>query len=671
MRAAHSAQGHDGPVTPLAAELRSGAQFVADLHARGVLQEVGERLHVVRKAGFEAVDGLLFLLYFFAARPALGGLRGFYEMHQDVREALGRLGGRDQLMSAASLSRLLSAVDADSASAFSRWLLLHGAGALPLLQEPHVQSTDALGAAWHVFDYDPSREAYRERAPVDDAEHPPARRLTAQLAAPGRGGRARGEVVMTQGLVQHAGSGLWLGLSLAPGNGDRRGQHEAAVRAVAETCDALEHPRSHALLRCDGEFGGVPSMATAAAANIAFLTRSSSYQLLDAPEIRQALLRETWTRVPDSKTGPVRYAADLGHVLISGANHTLQADGSPYEPMWVRLVVSRYASPDTAEKKGVGKQVGNNVYELFMMSGLTATAWPAHEVVAAYYGRIGQENRFAQADAELGIDARLSWSLGGLTFAVMCGLFVWNLRIVRGHQLAPLPVRAAPKPFAPVEIGSAPDDLPPLPEATPAATPGAAPAERSVEAALRLAASDAGVRKAFVKRGWRFAAENATLTRGHDERLVLSKVQVDHQSAVLRFRTRDQRYVSISVALSLGREVGELLPDRFPSRRSGPDATAGGVHRPPESGPPIYQPEDALFAPAKARKLAVEECRRRAAQIRVPPAPARSAPHPTLRTRPRGSALSRLTWAERLERHAERGAHATLEYLVGGRRQGL
>jgi hypothetical protein len=59
-------------------------------------------------------------------------------------------------------------------------------------------------------------------------------------------------------------------------------------------------------------------MATAAAANIAFLTRSSSYQLLDAPEIRQALLRETWTRVSDSKTGPVRYAADLTHLDTEG-----------------------------------------------------------------------------------------------------------------------------------------------------------------------------------------------------------------------------------------------------------------------------------------------------------------------------------------------------------------
>jgi len=152
--------------------------------------------------------------------------------------------------------------------------------------------------------------------------------------------------------------------------------------------------------------------------------------------------------------------------------------------------------------------------------------------------------------------------------------------------------------------------------------------------------------------------------------LVLSKVQVDHQSAVLRFRTRDQRYVSISVAHSLGRGVRDLLPDRLPSRRIGPDATAGGVHRPLESGTPTCQPEDALFAPAKARKLAMEEGRKRAAQIRVPPAPARSPPHPTLRTRPRGSGLARLTWVERLERHAERGVHATLGYLAGQNRQG-
>lgn len=653
-----------GLVAVLPADLRGGAQFVADLHDRGVLRDMAARFRVVRKAGFEPVDALIFLVYFFAARPAIGGLRGFDEMYRDMREVLARIGGRDQMITAASLSRLLGAVEPEVASTFSRWLLLHGANALPLLREPHVQSVDALGEHWHVVDYDPSREAYRERAPVEDAAHPPVRRRTVGLAAPGRAGRARGEVVMTQGLVQHAGSGLWLGVSLAPGNGDRRGQHRAAVDAVAEMCDALEHPRNRALLRCDGEFGGMPAISAAVSAGIAYLTRSASYQLLDTPEISRLLHTSTWRRVPDAGSGPVRYAADLGDVLISAANHTVKEDGSAYEPMWVRLVVSRYASASTgAEDQGAGKRIGKHVYELFVASGLTVTAWPAHDVVATFYGRIGQENRFAQADAELGVDRTHSWKLGGLTFALTCGLLVWNLRVVRGYELAPFPPREGPKPVTPAEVGPPPDGLPAPAPPAPAAPPPAPSVERSVKAAVRVAVADEVVRKALVKRGWRVDPESAAVTRAGGEVLVLSKVQVDHQSAVLRFRTPAQRYVSISVALAVGRQVHDLLPDRLPSRRCGPDPAAQGVHRPPEPAEPRFQPEHALFAPADARRLARREAARQPMQIRWQPAPPRPPPHPTLRRRPRESALARLTWEERLERHAERGPHASLEWV--------
>src|SRR5262245_43664333 len=107
-----------GQVTVLPAELRGGAQFVAGLPARGVLTDMAARCRVVRKAGFEPVDALIFLVYFFVARPPIGGLRGFDEVYRELREVLARVGGRDQLITAASLSRLLAAVDPDAASTF-------------------------------------------------------------------------------------------------------------------------------------------------------------------------------------------------------------------------------------------------------------------------------------------------------------------------------------------------------------------------------------------------------------------------------------------------------------------------------------------------------------------------------------------------------------------------
>lgn len=650
------------PEVELPRELRGGAEAVSNLYARGVLTELSKRLRVVRKCGaIESVDTLIFLVFFFFARPALGGLRGFSEMYPELGEALGRLGGRESLTTSSSVSRFLKATDSTSVSAVSRWLLLHGAGALPLLREPHVQHADATGSRWHLFDYDPSREGYRERAPVDDAERPPMGRRSAAIAAPGHTGRARGEVVMTQGFVQHAGSALWLGVSLAPGNGDRRKQFQYALDAVTETCDALSHPPARALLRCDGEFGGMPSVDAASAAGVAFLTRSAAYHFLDTPDIRRRCALAVWTRVPDSGSGPVRYAADLGEVLISAANHTVRDDGTSYEPKWVRLIASYYVADEgRSGKAGVGRRIGRHVYELFMSIGLDATAWPAHEVVGLYYGRIGQENRFAQADRELGLDARYSWSEGGLAFVLLCGLLTWNIRLTRGHELAPaLPKRETQPAFLPPEVGPAPDDL--IPPPSPQATEGE-DLERSEEAALRVVLGDPTARAAFRSRHWQFDHQTATLTTRDGSPLVLCKVQRDHQRSVLRFRRPDNnRYLSVSVSLELGKMANERLPDRRPSRAAQPDPTMFGILRVLVPSMPTYQPEEPNYAPAAARRITDAYFMRTAVHVVLPPMDEPPPRHPTLKHRPRGQSLGRLTWAERLAKGAERGPHARLE----------
>ena len=77
---------------------------------------------------------------------------------------------------------------------------------------------------------------------------------------------------------------------------------------------------------------------------------------------------------------------------------------------------------------------------------LEADAWPAPEVVAAYFGRAGQENRFAQEDRELGLDRILSYHLPGQELAVLVGLCLWNLRLARGFASAP------PQPAVPLAL---------------------------------------------------------------------------------------------------------------------------------------------------------------------------------------------------------------------------
>ena len=77
----------------------------------------------------------------------------------------------------------------------------------------------------------------------------------ARTRGPDRG-RKRGEVVLTQGMLIHQGSGVWRDATIGAGNGDTRGQLSSAVEAVAEACGALGHPVDRALVIADGDLGG-------------------------------------------------------------------------------------------------------------------------------------------------------------------------------------------------------------------------------------------------------------------------------------------------------------------------------------------------------------------------------------------------------------------------------
>jgi hypothetical protein len=73
---------------------------------------------------------------------------------------------------------------------------------------------------------------------------------------------------------------------------------------------------------------------------------------------------------------------------------------------------------------------------------LPASAWPAPEAVELYYGRCGQENRFAQEDRELGLDRIFSYHLPGQELASVVALFLWNWRTTLGFADNPPPERA-------------------------------------------------------------------------------------------------------------------------------------------------------------------------------------------------------------------------------------
>jgi len=170
------------------------------------------------------------------------------------------------------------------------------------------------------------------------------------------------------------------------------------------------------------------------------MTRLTRGEMFDQHEVLDTLRNGRWDMVPDSMSGPRRSALDLGTVTIRPGLDTRKADGTQYEPVDVRVVVSRF--PQTG-KATHGRVIDGWQYEMFVVDP-GADAFPAPEAVAMFFGRAGQENRFAQEDREAGLDRIFSYYLPGQEFATSIGLWVWNLRVVRGFELAPPP--APPRP---------------------------------------------------------------------------------------------------------------------------------------------------------------------------------------------------------------------------------
>lgn len=414
-----------------------GITLVLDLERRGQLEALTERARIRREGGYAGFDVVLFFVYYFASQLSKG-VRTYWE--DDARSFGGQLaavGGRKRLASPAALSRALSAVKFEDTRTLGPWLLREVAGIEGVMQHSAAMTWDALSQPWHVFDFDPTVHTLRQRAlPVGD-ELPKAIRRCVELA-PGYSGRKRGDTQLHRSTLQHTGSSAWLDLQAAPGNGDARAELGHALDVVAETVDALGAPRERALVRADGAFGHVPGITAARERGLPFLSRLTRPNLLDQPEVRQRLAEATWLYVPDSRSGPRRSAMDIGMVTLTAGQDTVRGDGSPYEPAEVRVVVSRYPC-DESSTRGRGRVIDGWRYELYIADGLAADAWPAHEVVAQYYGRTSEENRFHQEDRELGLDRIFSYHLPGQELVTLVGLFVWNLRVALGFELEPPP----------------------------------------------------------------------------------------------------------------------------------------------------------------------------------------------------------------------------------------
>ncbi len=417
--------------------------LILSLKARDLLDSVADEVRVRREGGYAGFDVFVFLLFYFAGRISKG-IRLFWE--DDARShatSLGAVAGRKRLASSSALSRALADAEFEHTRRFGPWLLRTAAGVGAVMRHPAAQTYDTTGQAWHTFDFDPTVHALRHRALPDGDDLPAPRRRSAASAAPGYSGRKRGDVQLRRSTLQHSGSAIWLDVQVAPGNGDNRAELARALDVAADVMDELDAPRSRGMFRADGAFGHVPGITAARKRQLAFLSRLTRPDLLDQPEVREHLTSATWTYVPDSGSGPRRSATDLGLVTLTAAAQVLQDDGSPFEPVTARVVVSRFP---TKKGRGRGRAIAGWRYELYVADGLEPDAWPAAEVVAEYYGRAAEENRFGQEDRELCLDRIFSYHLPGQELATLVALFVWNLRVGRGFELDPPPEVAPPQP---------------------------------------------------------------------------------------------------------------------------------------------------------------------------------------------------------------------------------
>lgn len=421
--------------------LLEGATLFLVLQQLGTLDRIAEQLQIRRQGGYCGFDAYLMLLLYVCAGPCLSIKDLWQERVRPHVAELAALAGRRSLPSPSSMTRLLQAVQFDTLRPIEGWLLSGLCNADPLLSHPAGMATDAQGDRWQIFDLDPTVVTLRQRALPADEDLPPPVRRAEHTGAPGYAGRKRGDIQYRQTTVQHAGARLWVHAQLSVGNGDGLLDCEAALDTVGQTLDRLGHPRERSMTRMDGAYGNVPWFAACIERQLPFVTRLNRPQLYEVPEILAQLREAVAYAVPDSRSGPRRAAIELGWREVLPGTKTRRPDGSPYASVTVRVVASLYPAEQPGKR---GRWIDGWQVELFATT-LPEPAWPAEQVVVAYFSRAGQENGFAQEDREMLLSRIASYHLPGQELAVVVGLSAWNLRVVGGFEQQ-LPLDTPPLP---------------------------------------------------------------------------------------------------------------------------------------------------------------------------------------------------------------------------------
>jgi hypothetical protein len=373
---------------------------------------------------YEVLDFLALLFGY-----ALSGertLQVFFDRLQPFALPFMALFERGEMPHRSTLSRFLAQVDSPCLEAL-RSLFLHASSTWGWTHETIGGLWDRSGQRYLVFDIDGTREAARQRKLPSGAELPLAQRRLDALCGPGYLGRRRGEVVRTRTTVLQMHTRQWLGSFGGRGNGDYRGELQAALQAVTTYLAAWELPVSSGIVRLDGQYGDSAVIAYIVATGVQIVVRKRGYRWLEHPLVQAALAHEPVATVTTRESQVTYEVFDLPHMLLE--------DGTAS----IRLVITRRAWK-RGEPIAVGKVLGEWVYEQFVTT-LSPERWLATDVLDLYQGRGAFEGTLADEDREGDPDRWCSLTACGQEFWQLVWQWVWNLRLAFSVGCAQAPLR--------------------------------------------------------------------------------------------------------------------------------------------------------------------------------------------------------------------------------------
>jgi len=402
------------------------------LKHQGVLSAIEEQVRFARRrfGHYEVIDFVAVLLGY-----AISGertLETFYERLQPFAKAFMALFGRKRLPHRSTLSRYLSALDQATVEAL-RTLFLKDLLARPLVKEEKPGGLwDREGTHALVFDVDGTRQAARQRALPCTPALPPEQRRLQEVCAPGYLGHKRGEVVRTRTTVLQAHTHQWVGTFSGAGNGDYRGELRRAVQVISAYVKAQSFPLSQVVVRLDGHYGNGAIVADLA--GLGYVMRGKDYGLLDLPQVQARLALPPDQQTTHPETGTCRALFDCPDLHLA-----------PTGPR-TRVIVATHPATEPSAK--IGTTRGEVVYELFFTA-LPVGAFTAADVVDLYLQRGAFETVLADEDQEQDPDRWCSHTACGQESWQILSQWVWNLRLELGHALHPTPMRTTE--FAPAQ----------------------------------------------------------------------------------------------------------------------------------------------------------------------------------------------------------------------------